>query len=121
MRRGNFWLVAALFLGCAVPRPFALSARDSGKREVAELLASLPAAAPTGPKNRLGKPLAFLVTRSQPQQIVAWDLDAERPLWRVPAAVSSRAPSLGAGDTALISSRCIDSLLRVRMFAPPTR
>jgi outer membrane protein assembly factor BamB len=84
-------VLTALLLGaCGGSGAFGLTADDNNP---AKLQAALQAqdAPPAGrPLNATGKPLAFLVASGKPQSIIAYDLAAKQPLWKVEAAVGSR-------------------------------
>jgi hypothetical protein len=81
--------VAVGAFGCGAGQTFKLSSGDNDPAAVTAALAR--GAAPTaGPVNKTGKPLALLVARGTPKQLIAFDLAAKKPLWKVPADVTSK-------------------------------
>lgn len=82
-------------VGCGGSGAFGLSAEDNNPEALARALARHTSPASHGPRNRLGTPLALLVARAdrkegRAQQLIAFDLDRQRELWRVATGVASR-------------------------------
>lgn len=82
-------ILVMLLASCGGTGSFALSAGDNDAAKLREAFAQMTAPKP-GPVNQLGKPLAFLVARGKPMQLIAFDLEAKAELWRVDADVSSK-------------------------------
>jgi outer membrane protein assembly factor BamB len=84
--------------GCGGKGAFRLTAvdNDPGRLEAAFARMAPPSA---GPINRTGRPLAFLVTRAQggaAPELIAFDLEGKKELWRTEAEVSSKVVVGGA-------------------------
>lgn len=83
--------LAALILGaCGATGSLGLTADDNDPAKLQAALQAQDALPPGQPLNATGKPLAFLVVSGKPQSVVAYDLAAKQPLWKVEAAVGSR-------------------------------
>jgi hypothetical protein len=86
----SFCVVLALGLAaCGSTASFGLSSEDNDPDKLAAALQRVEAPKP-GPVNKLGKPLAFLAARGKPKELIAFDLEAKKELWRVPADVASK-------------------------------
>ena len=68
---------------------FSPSFRDNNLDDLKAALSGTRPPADFAPVNRTGKPLVFLVT-TDPTQIVAYDLEANKELWKVNADITSK-------------------------------
>tara|TARA_R110002096_G_scaffold77896_7_gene183314 strand:- start:49324 stop:51348 length:2025 start_codon:yes stop_codon:yes gene_type:complete len=82
-------LVLALAGACGGTGSFGLSSGDNDPAKLTAAFATVKAP-PAGPINSTGKPMVFLAARGTPKQLVAFDLEAKKELWRVEADVSSK-------------------------------
>ncbi len=82
-------LVLAMASACGGTGGFGLSSGDNDPAKLARAF-STATAPPAGPINNTGKPMVFLAARGKPGQLVAFDLEAKKELWRVDAQVSSK-------------------------------
>ncbi len=81
--------VLVAMMACGGAAGFGLSSGDNDPAKLARAFATVEAP-PAGPMNSTGKPMVFLVARGKPGQLVAFDLEAKKELWRVEAQVSSK-------------------------------
>ncbi len=82
-------LVVALAGACGGTSSFGLSSGDNDPAKLNAAFATVEAP-PPGPINSMGKPMVFLAARGKPKQLVAFDLEGKKELWRVDADVSSK-------------------------------
>ncbi|MCP4444720.1 MAG: PQQ-binding-like beta-propeller repeat protein [Myxococcales bacterium] len=86
-------LLAALALvlasACGGTGSFGLSSGDNDSTKLAQAFATVQAP-PAGPINSTGKPMVFLAARGKPKQLVAFDLESKKEVWRVEADISSK-------------------------------
>ncbi len=84
-------VVGAMAVGaCGASGALGISADDNDPAALRSALAVASKPATGRPVNALGKPLALLVARDKQRSLIAYDLEAKRELWRVPAEVTSR-------------------------------
>ncbi len=82
-------VVLVLATACGGTGSFGLSSGDNDPDKLTAAFATVQAP-PAGPINSTGKPMVFLAARGKPMQLVAFDLEAKKELWRVDADVSSK-------------------------------
>ncbi len=91
------WLLAAVLLaaGCGGSGAFGLTSEDNNPAKLQQAFALFQAPQAGQPINATGKPLAFLATSAskrhkKPKQLIAFDLQDKKELWRVPVDVASK-------------------------------
>jgi len=82
-------LLLVLGTACGGTGGFGLSSGDNDPAKLAQAMATVQEPA-VGPINRTGKPMVFLAARGKPKQLVAFDLESKKELWRVDSDVSSK-------------------------------
>lgn len=75
---------------CGGAGGFALSSEDNDPIRLKQVLAKMDNNASSGPINRFGVPMVYLVAKGKPKKVIAYDLTTKKERWRVDADVASK-------------------------------
>lgn len=81
----------ALVAGCGPKAVFGLSSDDNNPQQLEKALALRQLPGNAAPRNSLGKPIFVAVVGGTQKAMIAYDAEANAPLWTVEAEVQSRA------------------------------